>query len=189
MRATNLVTIKLRLRPSAFNAANPSTHILPPYLCLVFSRCDTAVYENHVSKKHLLLQRGKCDWKPIIRPVTEGNGKFPPVSHFLTVCGTWKDKQVCSVWRLFLDGDLISCLNSVTRSSEKDGNTIWSCFTFEHRSVEFDRLYSVLKSHAGGTLCLVKQKNMAKQCSYHKHMIFFITDKLLDNIWFWCQSM
>lgn len=53
---------------------------------LLFSRCDTALYENYnPQKNHLLLQQTECDWKPIIVPVTEGNGKFPPLSHFLTL--------------------------------------------------------------------------------------------------------
>lgn len=42
------------------------------------------------------LQDRRCDWKPIILPVKEANGKNPPLTHFPTHRWTWKDKQV---WR------------------------------------------------------------------------------------------
>lgn len=72
------------------------TWLFSPYT-FAFPLADVAQYFMKTTAQKSTCFSSRCDWKPIIPPVTEGNGKFPPLSHFLTLCGMWKDKQDCSV--------------------------------------------------------------------------------------------
>ena len=106
-------------------------------------------------KKHLLLEQTGCDWKPIIVPVTEGNGKFPPLSLFLTlwnvkgqtgplcvetISGWGSDKlsrhhDTLSMERqqrsLMADLPVSAGLLDLTGDVQCWGDTMWSCLLHE----------------------------------------------------------
>lgn len=87
----------ISLRHTAFYLKLPGHFVF--YLISAFVL--TALYENGDLQKPPLLSWTGCDWKPIIPPVTEANGKFPPLSP----CRRWwKDKRLCAAWLVLLKG-------------------------------------------------------------------------------------
>lgn len=82
-------------------------------------------------------------------------------------CGTWKDKQVRSVWKPFLGGGLISRLDTMTRCPWRDSDAVWGWSTCERRSARSDRWCSVLRRHS---VELFASQNNKKNNNYHKHM-------------------
>lgn len=88
-------------------------------------------------------------------------------------CGTWKDKQVRSVWKPFLGGGLISRLDTMTRRPWRDSDAVWGWSTCERRSARSDRWCSVLRRHSVELFAWQNNKKKQQLSQTHEPLTHF----------------